>query len=183
MAKSVASVRLGGRIRAALAAKGLTGRELASKLGVVESTVSQWLSGRSEPDVARLEEIAAVLGVDAPSLAFGDVGPSAPQARPVPDVAASIPGATAVQGAIATGQRELAAWLAEYSARLLEAAAADARRQLAGVVAADPALDALPHAGGTPELKAALDRKVIEQLGAPGAGAGESGPRKKRSAG
>lgn len=159
--------------------RSLSGRDVAAAVGVHEATVSGWLNNRRQPERAALRTMAELPQVDLSWLAFGEEGPSAPASPPV-RVPAVPPGASA---AIATGQRDLAAWLADFSARLLEAAAADARRQLAGVVswgAFTPDLAGgvpaeLPHAGGTPEQKAALDRTVIEQLG----GAG----KKKRSAG
>lgn len=88
-----------------------------------------------------------------------------------------------VSAGIGTGQRDLAACLAGYSSHLLDALTPDTWRQFGGVVSGSAFIPGvtggvpaeLPHAGGTPEQKAALDRKGIEQLG----GAG----KKKRSGG
>ncbi len=49
------------RLRNARNEKGMTQKNLASKLGVTEQAVSKWERGGSYPDVAMLDQIANVL--------------------------------------------------------------------------------------------------------------------------
>lgn len=51
------------RIRESRKAKSLTMKELAQKIGVVESTVSMYETGKREPDYATLGKIADALNV------------------------------------------------------------------------------------------------------------------------
>lgn len=51
------------RIKQILKEKGITAKELASKLGITESGLSQAISGNGNPTIKRLEEIAKALGV------------------------------------------------------------------------------------------------------------------------
>lgn len=64
------------RLRAALERSEKTARQVADQIGVSESTVSLWLSGRRNPRVENLKKIAAALGVEASELWEG------PQATP-----------------------------------------------------------------------------------------------------
>lgn len=52
------------RIAAARIAVGLTQAELAERAGVSERTVQHWESGKTIPQLAKLEQIARVLGMD-----------------------------------------------------------------------------------------------------------------------
>lgn len=54
---------LGGRIWRARDATGLSTKELASKLGVRNDTISSWERDRAEPRANRLFMLAGVLGV------------------------------------------------------------------------------------------------------------------------
>ena len=56
-------------------------RELASRLGIGESAVSQWFSGLTEPDKDRYGPLADLLGVSAAWLAWG-WGPKFPTDGP-----------------------------------------------------------------------------------------------------
>lgn len=51
------------RLTQAWRASGMTQAELAKRLGFNQAVVSHWMAGRSEPGLARLVEIARVLGV------------------------------------------------------------------------------------------------------------------------
>jgi transcriptional regulator with XRE-family HTH domain len=52
------------RIKAVLAEKGITNRELANELGKAETTVSRWCTNDMQPSLETLYEIAEVLDVD-----------------------------------------------------------------------------------------------------------------------
>lgn len=54
---------LGQRIRSLRVAAGLTQRQMAERIGVCTSTVTQWEIGMSVPRVKRLDAIAEALGV------------------------------------------------------------------------------------------------------------------------
>lgn len=70
------------RLAAAVAAAGLTQRELAKQLGVVQSAVSHWLTGRRVPDVETVQRIAAIVKVDAGGLLLGaPLSPTTKRAR------------------------------------------------------------------------------------------------------
>lgn len=62
---------LGGRIRRARDAAGLSGAQLARRLGVKTATVSGWESGRAEPRANRLTMLAGILGVSPTWLLHG----------------------------------------------------------------------------------------------------------------
>lgn len=52
------------RLRARMVELGMTGRELAATIGVDETAVSCWFSGRARPSLSRLLELCQVLSVD-----------------------------------------------------------------------------------------------------------------------
>jgi putative transcriptional regulator len=52
------------RIKAALAEKNITSRELALKLEKTETSVSRWCTNEMQPSLETLVEIAGVLDVD-----------------------------------------------------------------------------------------------------------------------
>ncbi len=52
------------RIKAVLAEKKMTNRELAAHLGKAETTVSRWCTNDMQPSLETLAEIAEVLDVD-----------------------------------------------------------------------------------------------------------------------
>lgn len=52
------------RIKAALAEKNVTNRQLANDLEVTETTVSRWCTNDMQPSVETLFEIAKILEVD-----------------------------------------------------------------------------------------------------------------------
>ncbi|HCL04969.1 MAG TPA: XRE family transcriptional regulator [Chitinophagaceae bacterium] len=52
------------RIKAVLAEKGVSNKELAAKLNVTEGTVSNWCRNIKQPKIETLFEIAKVLNVD-----------------------------------------------------------------------------------------------------------------------
>ena len=66
-------------IRQLRVARGMTQEELARKLYVTRQTVSAWETGRSQPDLDTLEQIAAALGVEVTEVIYG-----APPASPAP---------------------------------------------------------------------------------------------------
>ncbi len=74
---------MGERLRAARTARGLSLRELAGRLGVSPSLISQIETGRSNPSVSTLYAIAAELDVSLDELLFNDRRP----AEAVPAVA------------------------------------------------------------------------------------------------
>lgn len=52
------------RIKAELAEQHLTSKWLAEKMGKSETTVSRWVSNKSQPSVEQLYEIASLLKVE-----------------------------------------------------------------------------------------------------------------------
>jgi transcriptional regulator with XRE-family HTH domain len=67
---------IGGRIRAAREARGLTQAGLANLVGVTRSAVAQWETGRSGQVGANLALIAEILGVGVAHLLLGETGGS-----------------------------------------------------------------------------------------------------------
>lgn len=56
------------RLRRYWTQTGLSQKEFGERLGVSESTISNWLSGKQAPDLHRLVAIATVLGVSTDEL-------------------------------------------------------------------------------------------------------------------
>lgn len=56
------------RIKAVLAEKGVTNKELAEALGIAPQTVSRWCTNDMQPSVEKLFSIAKYLKVDAKQL-------------------------------------------------------------------------------------------------------------------
>jgi len=52
------------RIKAVLAEKGISNKELAEKLGITEGAVSTWCRNFKQPKIETLFEIAKILQVD-----------------------------------------------------------------------------------------------------------------------
>jgi transcriptional regulator with XRE-family HTH domain len=71
---------MGERLRAARLARNLTLRELAQRLGVSPSMISQIETGRASPSVSTLYSIASELDVSLDELLFNDRRPPAGQA-------------------------------------------------------------------------------------------------------
>ncbi len=59
-------------LKAARKEAGLTQKQVANFLGVVESCYANWEQGRSEPNVQMIRELLKVLDVDADTLINGD---------------------------------------------------------------------------------------------------------------
>lgn len=57
------SVFFGDRIRGARKAAGLTQRELAARLDVSNTSISNWEKGLSRPDADMIQKLCAVLGL------------------------------------------------------------------------------------------------------------------------
>ena len=87
---------MGDRLRAARRSHHLSLRELAKRLGVSPSLISQIETGRAQPSVSTLYAIAAELNVSLDELLFNDGRRSSAngQQRPVPatNAVASVPG-------------------------------------------------------------------------------------------
>jgi AcrR family transcriptional regulator/transcriptional regulator with XRE-family HTH domain len=73
---------IGGAVRSARLARGLSLRTLAARLGVSPATLSAVENGRSPLTVARLQQIADLLEVPAAGLLRGDTRSAAPPAVP-----------------------------------------------------------------------------------------------------
>jgi transcriptional regulator with XRE-family HTH domain len=76
---------MGDRLRAERRAHGLSLRELADRLGVSPSLISQVETGRAQPSVSTLYAIAAELGVSLDELLFAgrpDIAPRRGRGRP-----------------------------------------------------------------------------------------------------
>ena len=56
------------RIKVTLVEKQKTNRWLAEQMGKSENTISRWCSNKSQPSIARLQEIANLLDVDVRNL-------------------------------------------------------------------------------------------------------------------
>lgn len=52
------------RLKAVLAEKQITARQLANLLGKSENTVSRWCCNKSQPSIPQLNEISKILEVD-----------------------------------------------------------------------------------------------------------------------
>ena len=59
------------RLRATRIKRGLTSKAMAQKLGVANSSYSQYENGKRKPDVLKIKEISKVLGVSSDYLLFG----------------------------------------------------------------------------------------------------------------
>lgn len=68
MTKKKSNMTIGGRIRAARIAKGLTHEGLAQATGLSLDSVQKIQAGRREPQASTLAAIARALGVSADSL-------------------------------------------------------------------------------------------------------------------
>ena len=51
------------RVRDAMKRRGMTNLQLATELGVSQTTVGRWLSGRSTPGVVTIHHIGSILGI------------------------------------------------------------------------------------------------------------------------
>jgi transcriptional regulator with XRE-family HTH domain len=63
------------RVRDAMKRRGMTNLQLATELGVNQTTVGRWLSGRSTPGVVTIHHIGSILGIkllDTTSAETGD---------------------------------------------------------------------------------------------------------------
>lgn len=78
------STALATRIKAAFERSGLSQLDLATAVGVDESTVSLWLSGGRTPRVKNLEKLARAMGLEASELWSG------PEATPANAAQASV---------------------------------------------------------------------------------------------
>ena len=78
---------MGERLRAARSARRLSLRELAGRLGVSASLISQIETGRANPSVSTLYAIATELDVSLDELLFNDRRPPEPLAPARPEVA------------------------------------------------------------------------------------------------
>lgn len=58
-------IDLGGNIRKARLAKGLTQKELAELIGVKHNSISDWENNKCSPDIDTIEALMGVLEVDA----------------------------------------------------------------------------------------------------------------------
>lgn len=63
---------IGTRIRALRLKRGLTLQEVANEFGISRASVSEWESGRSKPDAARLAKLSFILGAPVLYLLEGD---------------------------------------------------------------------------------------------------------------
>jgi transcriptional regulator with XRE-family HTH domain len=77
---------LGSRLRAERLRQGLSLRELARRLGISASALSQIETGKAQPSVSKLFDIVNLLNVSVDGLLAGAAGqPPADQGRPTPD--------------------------------------------------------------------------------------------------
>lgn len=83
---------IGGRIRRAREAAGLSGAQLARRIGVKTATVTGWEAGRSEPRANRLTMLAGFLGISPTWLLYGvgDAPVDSPLSSELAVIAASI---------------------------------------------------------------------------------------------
>lgn len=75
----------GEKIKKARKAAGLTQKQLADSLGVSESFVSQYESGKREPKYQTLVKLAAALGLPNPAHLMFDPLPPENEKSPAPD--------------------------------------------------------------------------------------------------
>jgi ribosome-binding protein aMBF1 (putative translation factor) len=62
------------RVRDAMKRRGMSNLQLASELGVNQTTVGRWLSGRSTPDVVTIHHIGSILGIKLLETALAETG-------------------------------------------------------------------------------------------------------------
>src|SRR5258707_9587305 len=96
------SPQMGERLRAARSERRLSLRELAGRLGVSPSLISQIETGRANPSVSTLYAIAAELDVSLDELLFNDRRPPEIPGPPAETVAAPTPIARARGGLLQT---------------------------------------------------------------------------------
>ena len=72
---------IGANLSAARKKSGLSQEELALRLNVTRQTISNWESGRSQPDIEMLKQLAAALSVPAERLIYGEDLPGQRPAR------------------------------------------------------------------------------------------------------
>ena len=60
-------------LRQARKDKGMTQKQVAKKLGVVESCYANWEQGRTEPNIDMLRRLGEILSVDIDTLINGDL--------------------------------------------------------------------------------------------------------------
>jgi transcriptional regulator with XRE-family HTH domain len=59
------------RVRDAMKRRGMSNLQLATELGVSQSTVGRWLNGRSTPGVVTIHHIGSILGLELHDAASG----------------------------------------------------------------------------------------------------------------
>jgi len=115
----------GAAIQAALDRRGITVNSAASRLGLRNTTLKRWLSGKVPPQLSRLAPIAELTGVShAVQLELGNVLPAELRSE-----------AHAMQ--VADGLRGAIGEVAEMVSRAAELAFSDAGARLAGILLAD----------------------------------------------
>jgi transcriptional regulator with XRE-family HTH domain len=62
------------RVRDAMKRRGMTNLQLATELGVNQTTVGRWLSGRSTPDVVTIQHIGSILGIELLEITSAETG-------------------------------------------------------------------------------------------------------------
>lgn len=108
MAEIPAHTPLAKALRAARKAAGLTQADVAARVGVTKGAVSQWEAGLSVPNDENTRSLAALYGVPAGALRFGDSTGVDPVERQTPRVMGGLPFAV----------RE---WIQEFLLRLVRA--------------------------------------------------------------
>ena len=97
---------LADRMRKALRAASMTGKDLADELEVSRNTVTSWLNGHTRPRRRDLTAFAAVTGVPAVWLATGEL-PAIPSAATEPAMGIEAPAAEAARADYGSRTRDL----------------------------------------------------------------------------
>jgi transcriptional regulator with XRE-family HTH domain len=80
-AAAAPALDLGSRLRAERLGQGIGLREMARRLGISASALSQIETGKAQPSVSKLFDIVNLLGVSVDGLLAGDEGPAVAVAR------------------------------------------------------------------------------------------------------
>lgn len=89
--KAADETTIGGRLRSAREAAGISQADIARKLGISRAAISQWEANDTNPDIGRFGAIADAYGVAVDWLVTGLASRALPAAEPPPWIALRVP--------------------------------------------------------------------------------------------